>query len=306
MLKGRLGLETARVPQADRHGLIWLKHGKLYVVDGTLRFMTAGSPDLPAGDYALPFQMLSGILLQPGTTVSHDALRLLARHGTALIAVGEDGIRFYAEMPFGSNDSSVARKQAYFWSDASGKRIEVARRMYSMRLNEVLPHSEISVLRGIEGSRMKEMYQRLAQKFGIEWNGRKYSRDDPNSADEANQAINHSATAVEAGAMIAVALTSTIPQLGFIHEDSSNAFCLDIADLHRDTITLPAAFGGVQEARKTGENLERVVRRQVGKMFRTKKIIPTMIDQIKDIFSDNEESIKIPSDTSKEETNIPA
>ncbi len=288
MLKGRLGLETARIPQADRHGLIWLSHGKLYVVDGTLRFMTSGSTDLPSGDYALPFQMLSGILLQPGTTVSHDAMRLMARHGTALLAVGEDGVRFYAEMPFGSNDSSVARRQAIFWSDATGKRLEVARRMYAMRLGEVFPHSEISVLRGIEGTRMKEMYKRLAQKFGIEWNGRKYDRADPNGADEPNQAINHAATAVEAGAMLAVALTATIPQLGFIHEDSSNSFCLDIADLHRDTITLPAAFGAVQEARKNGENLERVIRKQVGKFFRSKKVIPTMIDQIKDLFLDDE------------------
>ena len=35
------------------------------------------------------------ILLGPGSTVSHDALRLLARHGTVLAAVGEDGVRFY-------------------------------------------------------------------------------------------------------------------------------------------------------------------------------------------------------------------
>ncbi|MES2143561.1 MAG: hypothetical protein V4516_04210, partial [Pseudomonadota bacterium] len=41
-------------------------------------FITAGMGEIPAGDYALPFQMVSCILLQPGATVSHDALRLLA------------------------------------------------------------------------------------------------------------------------------------------------------------------------------------------------------------------------------------
>lgn len=39
MLKGRLGLETARVPHADRHGLIWLERGELCVVNGCLHFM---------------------------------------------------------------------------------------------------------------------------------------------------------------------------------------------------------------------------------------------------------------------------
>jgi len=86
VLKGRLGLETARVPHADRHGCIWLRRGHLAVEDGTLRFITAGSDELAAGAYGVPFQTLSTILLEPGTTVSHDALRLLARHGIACVA----------------------------------------------------------------------------------------------------------------------------------------------------------------------------------------------------------------------------
>ena len=38
MLRGRLGLDTARIPHADRHGLLWLSRGALTVRDGTLRF----------------------------------------------------------------------------------------------------------------------------------------------------------------------------------------------------------------------------------------------------------------------------
>lgn len=29
MLKGRLGLESARIPHRDRHGLMWLERGNL-------------------------------------------------------------------------------------------------------------------------------------------------------------------------------------------------------------------------------------------------------------------------------------
>jgi hypothetical protein len=85
MLKGRLGLETARIPHVDRHGLLGLGRGRLTVEDGTVRFITAGDGEMKAGDYAIPFQGVSCILLGPGSTVSHDALRLLARHGTGLL-----------------------------------------------------------------------------------------------------------------------------------------------------------------------------------------------------------------------------
>src|SRR6266542_4202547 len=156
MLKGRLGLETARIPQADRHGLLWLSRGNLYVESGTLRFRAAGGGELPAGDYAIPFQMVTAILLGTGSTVSHDALRILARHGTGLIAIGEDGTRMYASMPFGPDASALARRQAAAWADASGERQRVARRMYGWRFGEVLPDEEIAVLRGIEGARMRE------------------------------------------------------------------------------------------------------------------------------------------------------
>ena len=44
MLRGRLGLETARIPHADRHGLLWLSRGALAVRDGTLRFDVRADP----------------------------------------------------------------------------------------------------------------------------------------------------------------------------------------------------------------------------------------------------------------------
>ncbi len=53
---GRLGLATGRIPHADRHGLLWLSRGNLYIQDGTLRFNAAGSDDIEPGDYAIPFQ----------------------------------------------------------------------------------------------------------------------------------------------------------------------------------------------------------------------------------------------------------
>ena len=288
MLKGRLGLETARVPHVDRQGLLWLGRGMLYVADGTLRFATRGDANLEAGEYAVPFQTISNILLGPGTTVSHDALRLLARHGTGLLAVGEDGVRLYSAMPFGPDDSRVARRQAAMWADEI-TRVAVARRMYAWRLGEILPDADIAVLRGIEGARVKRLYQTLAEQHGIRWQGRRYDREDPESADLANQAINHAASAVEGAAQIAVVATGAVPALGFVHEDSGNAFCLDIADLFRDAVTVPIAFEAVKaHERRPDGPLERTVRKMVGRALGRQGVIPSMIDKIKALFDAND------------------
>jgi CRISPR-associated protein Cas1 len=287
MLKGRLGLEQARLPHADRHGLLYLERGALSVEDGCLRFIAAGSDMMTAGDYRIPHQSLSMVLLGPGSTVSHDALRLLARHGTALSAVGEDGVRFYTAQPLLTDSSALARAQVRAWADAGGARMMVARRMYAWRLGEVLPHRDIAVLRGIEGARAKEMYRLTAERMGIRWQGRHYDRQDPQSADLPNQAINHAASAVESAAAIAVAATATIPQLGFIHEDAGQSFVLDIADLFRDAVTVPCAFKAVLAVQKhAGENLERMTRRVVGERLRRDQVIPTMIDRIKALFAE--------------------
>lgn len=285
MLKGRLGLETARIPHADRHGLVWLSRGVLSAEDGTLRFVCAGGPHLDAGDYSIPYQGMSLVLLGPGSTISHDALRLLARHGTGLVAVGDDGVRIYTAPPLGGDDSLIARFQARVWADADGARLSIARRLYAWRLGEVLPHRDISVLRGIEGARMKQTYRLLAERHSVGWVGRNYDRQNPAAADLPNQAINHAASAVEAAAAVAVAAVSAIPQLGFIHEDSANAFVLDIADLFRDSIMLPVAFEAVKLAIKQPDiAVERHVRRLAGRTFRDKGVISSMIDRIKELF----------------------
>jgi CRISPR-associated protein Cas1 len=285
MLKGRLGLEHARLPHADRHGLLYLERGQLSVEDGCLRFIAAGSPLVIAGDYRIPHQAVSLVLLGPGSTVSHDALRLLARHGTGLSAIGEDGVRLYTAQPLMPDQSALARAQMRAWGDAKGARMMVARRMYAWRLGEVLPHRDITVLRGIEGARVKEIYRLTAERIGIRWTGRRYDRSNPLSADLPNQALNHAASAVEAAAAIAVAATAAIPQLGFIHEDSGQSFILDIADLFRDELTVPCAFKAALAAEKRpNESIERLTRRSVGERLRRDQVIPTMIDRIKALF----------------------
>ena len=284
LFSGRLGLAKSRIPYADRHGLLWLSRGNLFVKDGTLFFLAAGSEDIAAGEYAIPYQRISMILLGPGTTVTHDVLRILARHGTLLAAVGQGGVKYYTAPPMGAGRSRVARAHARLWADEDA-RILVARRMYGYRFQSAFPSEDISVLRGMDGARVKETYKIIARQYGVEWKGRRYDRRNPGKADLPNQAINHAATFVEAAADIAVAAVGALPPLGFIHEDSSNAFTLDIADLWRAKITLPLAFSVVAQVNRSGaeDSLERRIRYEAAKWFKKHKLIPQMIDRIKEL-----------------------
>lgn len=283
MLSGRLGLDKARVPHADRHGLIFLERGRLEVEDGCLRFVCAGGGALAAGDYQVPHQSASIILLGPGSSVTHDALRILSAHGCALAAIGAGGVRFYTAPPLLPDTSTLARRQVTLWAEPK-ERVAVARAMYAIRFGEQVKARTLDMLRGMEGARLKRLYELTARQFGVPWQGRRYDRNNPNAADIPNQAINHAASAIEAAAAIAVAATATIPQLGFIHEDSGQSFVLDVADLVRHDVTLPIAFGAAKHVLKhRDDNLERVVRTKAAEMLNSRQVIAKLIDHIKQL-----------------------
>ena len=202
-----------------------------------LRFNAAGSASLAAGDYAMPFQALSLVLLGPGGSVTHDALRLLARHGTGLVAVGEGGVRLYSAAAARPRRQPARPPAGAVWADpdtASASRGGCSRcgsaRCCRTATRRAARH---------RGSAGQGELQAAGREVPVPWGGRRYDRQNPDAADVPNQAINHAATCVEGAAMIAVAATATIPQLGFVHEDSANAFVLDIADLVRTTVTVP-------------------------------------------------------------------
>lgn len=286
LILGRLGLDQARIPHKSRHGIMWLSYGNLNIESGCLRFASSGMGELPAGCYDIPHQAISAILLGPGTTISHDCVRILSSQGCAIIFVGGGGVRIYSAPPLIPDRSKMARLQAEAWGNPSRK-LFIARKMMAIRFGEVLPHKNLDVLRGIEGARVKNLYKILADKYGIKWNGRKFDRNNPDSNDVPNNAINHATTALYSAAAIAVYVAGAIPQLGFLHEDSGESFCLDIADLYRMEIAVPIAFS---VAKKTLNNpeivLEREVRREMGKIITTNHLVDAMIDRIKDMFED--------------------
>ena len=229
------------------------------------------------------------ILLGPGSSITQDALRLMARHGCAMAAVGEGGVRCYTAPPLMPDNSALARTQVKRWADPS-TRMEIARAMYAMRFGEIVRTRDIEVLRGHEGARIKRAYQLAAERFGVPWKGRIYDRTNPSNDDIANEAINHASVVFRAAAAIAVTATATIPQLGFVHEESGDAFALDIADLYRHDCLLDVAFGAAKEAIQTNQAVERLVRKKAAYQMRRTGLIPNMIERIKTLLQDENET----------------
>ncbi|CCG07922.1 type I-E CRISPR-associated endonuclease Cas1e [Pararhodospirillum photometricum] len=283
MLKGRLGLEKARIPHKSRHGLVYLEYCRLSIDNGslTLRYDESGE------EAELPYQAVSAILLGPGTTITHDAIRHLSAHGTAFMAVGSEGTRLYTAPPLFERSADLAHKQAvYFASDTT--RLMVALRMYEKRFGERPRVSSLDALRGMEAQRIKRSYELLAAQEKIDWKGRHFDRGAPEAADLPNQAINHAVTALEAAVAIGVAATGTVPQLGFLHEAPGIAWTLDLCDLYRTTVTVPLAFRAVREineGRHPNQRLERVVRLMMARALTRSSLIDTVIDDIKEILA---------------------
>jgi CRISPR-associated protein Cas1 len=230
-----------------------------------------------------PYQTLNAVLLGPGTSITHDAIRHLSAHGTAIMAVGTDGTRLYTAPPIFDRDSDLGRRQATFWGTAQGRMI-VALGMYEKRFGERPRVTTVEALRGMEAARIKAFRGLIARRFGIEWHGRRFDRANPERTDVPNMAINHAVTAVEAAVAIAVNATATIPRLGFIHEDSAKSWVLDICDLYRTTVTVPLAFRAAKEfQRQSSTSLDRLVRRYCSGHFKAHGFVDQVIDDIKEM-----------------------
>ena len=281
MLKGRLGLDEARIPQKSRNGLVYVERCRVAIDNGSMILAF----DEAEEHLELPYQRLNALLLGPGTTITHDSVRHLSAHGTCLAFVGTDGTRLYTAPPIFEHDAALARQQATYWASPT-TRVMVAKRMYHKRFGETPRTNDPDSLRGMEAARIKRAYEVIAQQVGVVWRGRRFDRRDHDATDVPNQAINHTVTALEAAVAIAVHATATLPPLGFLHEDSGKSWVLDLCDLYRTTVTVPLAFRCAKEYLKGSQGtLDRLCRGAVSRHVRGTGFVDTAIDDIKELLA---------------------
>ena len=190
----------------------------------------------------IPAASIGVLLLGPGTSVTHQAIALLADHGATAIWVGERGVRYYAHGRSLAASSRLLLAQAAAVSQRD-RRLAVARTMYAMRFpGEDTTRLTLQQLRGKEGARVRRMYREQAERTGVAWRQREYDREDFDSGDPINQALSAAHACLYGIVHAVIVALGAAPGLGFVHTGHERAFVYDIADLYKAEITIPVAF----------------------------------------------------------------
>jgi CRISP-associated protein Cas1 len=229
-------LETL-TPARQRWTPIYLEHGRLEVDDSSVKWIGADRTVI-----RLPVATLSVLMLGPGTTVTHAAMKACADSNTPVCWIGAEGMRFYAFGVTPTHSNERARHQAEIASNPK-RRDVVARRMFSRRFPDTnVDGVALKELRGMEGRRVKALYAELGRKHGVTWKGRNYDVNNWHVSDEINRAVSAANAALYALTTAVVCSLGYLPQLGFVHTAATLPFVFDIADIYKPETTLPAAF----------------------------------------------------------------
>jgi len=228
----------------------------------------------------VPIDQLAVVMLGPGSTITHAAVKSLSRNNCLLAWTGQDGIRLYAASTGGTYSARRMIRQAQLVSNEED-RLRIAWRMYCFRFDEQIPEEvTLQQIRGMEGLRVRKAYAEAAQKYGIEWKGRSYKQDDWNDADPINRALSSANACLYGICHAAILSAGYSPALGFIHTGKMLSFVYDIADLYKTELTIPVAFRMTAEK---PEGLERVVRMECRKAFYEFKLLDRILPDIAEV-----------------------
>lgn len=265
------------IPIKERLSILYIEKGQLDVLDGAFVVVdkTGIRTHIPVGGVAC-------LMLEPGTRVSHAACALAARVGTLLVWIGEAGVRLYSAGQPGGARADRLLYQAKLALDAD-LRLKVVRNMYAMRFGEEPPQRRsVEQLRGIEGARVREMYKRIAIKYGVEWKARNYDTREWDKGDLPNRCLSAATSCLYGVAEAAVLAAGYAPAVGFIHTGKPLSFVYDVADVYKFETVVPVAF---QIASRHPGNPEQQVRLGCRDVFRQTKLLERIVPGIEDMLA---------------------
>jgi len=277
----------------ERISVLFVEKGNLDVLDGAFVVVdkTGVRTHIPVGGVAC-------LMLEPGTRVSHAAVVLASRAGCLLVWTGEAGVRLYAAGQPGGARADRLLYQARLALDDEA-RLKVVRKMFAIRFQEEPPAKRsVDQLRGIEGQRVKRMYQLLAGKYKVEWKFRNYDPTQWGSGDIANRCVSAATASLYGVTEAAILAAGYAPAIGFLHAGKPQSFVYDISDLVKFDTVVPAAFQVASQKPSNPEQLVRLRCRDIFRSFRLlEKIIPLIEEVLAagglDIPEDNEEAMPI-------------
>lgn len=264
-------------PAKDRWTPIYFEHGRLEVDDSSIKWI--GADGLVCH---LPVATISCLLIGPGVSVTHAAVKACADSNTPLAWVGEDCLRFYAYGITPTHDNSNARLHASCWGNRKISTL-IGRRMFKMRFPDIdVDKYSIKELRGMEGIRVRALYGELGRRYGVTWKGRDYNTSNWNLSDSVNKAISAANASLYAVTYAVCSSMGYIPSLGFVHSAGTLPFVYDMADLFKHETSFPAAFETVAQSEFDIENRVRICLKQ---RIESYKILHRMPKVLTELFS---------------------
>lgn len=225
----------------DRMTFIYLEHCRIH------REANAITATDERGIVHIPAAALGALLLGPGTTVTQQAMVLMAESGSTVVWVGEEGVRYYAHGRSLAHSSRLLEAQAQLMTNQSN-RLRVAREMYAMRFpGEDTSGLTMQQLRGREGARVRRSYREHAARTGVPWTRREYDVEEFESSDPVNQALSAATTTLYGVVHSVIVALGCSPGLGFVHTGHVRSFVFDIADLYKADLAIPLAFDLAKE-----------------------------------------------------------
>lgn len=222
----------------------------------------------------IPVGSLAVLMLEPGASITHAAIKLCAESRTLILWTGEGGVRLYAAGSEGSAHSYNLLRQAELALHPK-TRLSVARAMYNMRFQDPAPAKRsIEQLRGMEGARVREHYKMLARKYDVSWSGRAYDMNKWASSDDINKAVSAANSCLYGLCHAAILIGGLSPAIGFIHTGYALAFVHDLADIWKMETSVDAAFQVVARGEKDPARAVRLVLRD---RFRQTNMLETII-----------------------------
>jgi CRISPR-associated protein Cas1 len=231
-------IQRKNLPQVkDKYPFIYLERGRLEIDDSSIKWI-----DNERNLVRIPVSTLNTILLGPGTSVTHEAIKVMTAANCMVCWVGEDSMLFYAVGQSPTSDTRNMRKQMELAANPK-RRVEVARRMFQYRFpNEEISGKSLQELMGMEGKRVKALYEEKAQIYGVGWKGRRFVPGKFEIGDITNQILTSANAALYGILTSAIYSMGYSPHIGYVHSGSPLPFVYDIADLYKDEISIDLAF----------------------------------------------------------------
>ncbi|AEC02352.1 type I-E CRISPR-associated endonuclease Cas1e [Parasphaerochaeta coccoides] len=231
-------INRSNLPQvSNKYPFIYLERGRLEIDDSSIKWI-----DSEGNLVRIPVATIHTILLGPGTSITHEAVKVMTAANCTVCWVGEDSLLFYAVGQTPTSDTRNLRVQMELAANLK-KRTDVARRMFQLRFpNEDISEKSVQELMGMEGKRVKKLYEEKAAIYSVGWKGRSYIPGKFELSDITNQILTSANAALYGILTSAIISLGYSPHIGFVHSGSPLPFVYDVADLYKETVCIDLAF----------------------------------------------------------------